>query len=75
LPGGDAWLVAPEHLSLSASDAGCEEPRAEERLRRFERTLSATDLEAMEARAMRYSGLLADSADDLDMTQDIERWR
>jgi hypothetical protein len=75
LPGGDAWLVAPEHLSLSASDAGCEEPRAEERLRTFERALSATDLQVMEARAMRYSGLLAEPMDDVDTAQDVERWR
>jgi len=75
LPGGDAWLIAPEHLSLSASDAGCEEPRAEERLRAFERALSATDLQVMEARAMRYSGLLAEPTDDVDTARDLERWR
>jgi hypothetical protein len=75
LPGGDAWLIAPEHLSLSASDAGCEESRAEERLRTFERALSATDLEVMEARAMRYSGLLAEPTDDVDTARDLERWR
>jgi hypothetical protein len=75
LPGGDAWLIAPEHLSLSASDAGCEESRAEERLRTFERALSAADLQVMEARAMRYSGLLAEPTDDVDTARDLERWR
>lgn len=58
LAGGSACLVLPERLPISASDAGSADPRADLRLDRFEARLGAADLEVMERRAARYSGLV-----------------
>jgi chemotaxis signal transduction protein len=58
LAGGRACLVLPERLPISASDAGSAGPRADLRLDRFEARLEAADLEVMERRAARYSGLV-----------------
>lgn len=61
LLGGPARVVLPERLPLAAADVSHPEttPKVEpeQRLRAFERTLAASALAALEARAARYSGL------------------
>jgi chemotaxis signal transduction protein len=54
LSGGHAWLVEPTAIHLVAQTARPASGAAEQRLRAFERRLSATALSQLEERAERY---------------------